>query len=400
MKKLKVLFYGNIFSTSGGTKSFALLKDSELVDLYFGAPGDGALSQYDISNDKIIILPDSNNLGNIFNNDVSLLTKDMDIVIDVCAGIPIEHPYKSILYHTNAPIKIMHTAFNPDILVKSKDLNIDAYFSCSLDVLREYEPIENFNKEMFCLYCIQPPIENNIEEKNKIREKYNIPADAFLIGSTCADDTLNRYVATNFLKKYPNVYFLTTCSYGESDRFGSTGIPNNFRPIGKIPPKDINSLLSSFDVFLHTRTETFGSCVYEAMEAGIPVVARWTSSNNGYAECIYPHGGFLCGPGDNDVFLSAKCCIDALEYVYNNYDKALERANIAKNRVIRWHPKNIIPQFERLFASLAVKKGILNISDCEKYLKIDIIPNTNDLIDWKDIKRKQIQENLLKKSFI
>ena len=400
MKKLKVLFYGNIFSNSGGTKSFSILKNSQLIDLYFGAPIIGSLYQYDISEDKIIILPTRDCFGPVVDSNIIELTKDIDIVIDVCDGIPYDKPYKSILYHTNSPIKIMHTAFNSDISRKSPQLNIDAYFSCSLDMMRDFKLYDEFNKNMFCLYCIQEPIKVTLEKRNEVRKRFNIPEDSFLIGSTCGDDTLNRYVVTEFIKKYPNVYFLTTSSYGETDRFGCVGIPENFRSIGPVDAKYVESLLSSFDVLIHTRTETFGSCVYEALAAGIPVVARWSSSNNGYAECIYPHGGYLCGPGDDDVFLSAKCCVDALEHVYKNYNEALDRAKIAKNRVSRWYPENIVPQYEKLFASIALNKGILSLNDLEKYISIKTSPDIKDLLDWSNITRVEIEKKLLNNSFI
>lgn len=136
------------------------------------------------------------------------------------------------------------------------------------------------------------------------------------------------------------------------------------------------------------------------MAAGVPVVVRWSSSNNGYAECIYPNGGYLCGPGDDDVFLSAKRCVEALEHVYNNYSEALDRAKAAKDRVSKWFPEKIVPQYEKLFALMAIKKGILTKEELEEYILIESSPNTENLRTWSEITRKEIETKLLKNSFI
>lgn len=399
MKKLKILFYGNIWSHSGLTKTLVTLQQSKVLDIYFSAPTYGALASYGIKLDKFIIIPNRDQLKLGSNRYAAEATSDMDIVVDCMASAIPTIEEESLLYHISNKVKILHAAFDPALNGKHTPY-VDAYFCSSLDVLRYTAPYNEFNELLFCLYNTIVPSITEPEHKKKIRRDLGIPEDAFVIGSTLADDTLNRAVMTEFVKIHPEVYYITTTLYGEIDRFGYSGIPSQFRCIGKIEPDEVNKMLSVFDIYLHTRTETFGSCVFEAFAAGIPVVARWTESNNAFAECIYPNAGYLASDGRLDIPKIISDCVAALSYAYKNYDESIHRSKIAKQRVERWFPDNILPQYERLFITLAIKNGLIDALEYSDYTSIPTSPSKNDLVKWVDEFRPEIEGKLSKVSFI
>lgn len=398
MRKLKVLIYGNVWSKSGGTKTFSALQKSDILDIYFGAPIAGSLSQYDVPDYKFIYMPSRTELLLGRNNLVAGITSKMDIVIDCLPSTTVDPDLFSILYHSMAPINILHSVFGPDRIFEKKNY-IDAYFCVSLDVMRNMRDLSYYNELIYCLPCMTFEHKYSARARDDIRSKFSIPQSAFVVGSTLTDDTLNRSVMTEFVKRHPETYYITTTKYEETDRFGCRGIPPNFRCIDQVNAYDVDNMLTAYDVFLHTRTETFGSCVFEALSANLPVVARWTGSNNGFAECIYPNGGYLAGHDEDNLKRSIDDCVLALEYIYKNYAEAKGRAKIAHERTKKWLDQNIIPQFEKLFLTLAVTKNIIQDSDAKDLKTVSFLSKDN-LAEWRDKTRPEIESLLSKSSFI
>lgn len=92
--------------------------------------------------------------------------------------------------------------------------------------------------------------------------------------------------------------------------------------LGKKSQEWIYSNLSKYDLFvLPSRLEGFGLTVAEAMAAGVPVLV---SSGQGPAEVT-------CGDKFGWVFENGNVddLVDKIKYIFDNYNEAMEKANIA-----------------------------------------------------------------------
>lgn len=117
----------------------------------------------------------------------------------------------------------------------------------------------------------------------KIREKFNIPADAFVIGHVgrLAPEKNLEFLAhavVEFLKNEPKAHFLIggTGPSQESIKeiMAQGGVANRLHLAGLLKGEDLINAYHAMDVFVFaSQSETQGLVVTEAMAAGIPVVA-------------------------------------------------------------------------------------------------------------------------------
>ncbi len=124
----------------------------------------------------------------------------------------------------------------------------------------------------------------NISEKNKVREKYNIDNDAFVVLGVGQVQT--RKGVLDFVKiaeNMPDVQFVwaggfsfgkITCGYKELKEIVDSP-PNNVKFVGIVERADMNSVYNMSDAFfLPSYNELFPMSILEAMNCHIPIILR------------------------------------------------------------------------------------------------------------------------------
>lgn len=101
--------------------------------------------------------------------------------------------------------------------------------------------------------------------------------------------------------------------------------------------------LSEYDLMCHpARHEGFGLVIAEAMAAGLPVLV---SSDDGPYEVI--DGGKYGNYFEKE---NIKACADSIEVIMKNYDKALNKAKIARNYVIeKYSIQNMVVNYLKAY---------------------------------------------------
>lgn len=146
------------------------------------------------------------------------------------------------------------------------------------------------------------------ETKTQIRQEFNIPDDAYVIGHTgrvhfSKNHTILVAIAEILCSKYQNVHFIFCGKNTETlkDKIKIT-IRDRVHLLGY--RSDIPRVLKSFDVFLFPSiTEGQPNALIEAMLSGLPIVA---SNIEPIKETVPPtHWHYLFSPMDATVFINA-----------------------------------------------------------------------------------------------
>jgi glycosyltransferase involved in cell wall biosynthesis len=182
-----------------------------------------------------------------------------------------------------------------------------------------------------------PPTEN-------LREKYNIPKDAFVIGRHGGSNQFNLLFAQqaviNILNHRKDIYFLflSTQPFITHERI----IYINWVDT----KQDVFNFIDACDVMLHAREdgETFGLSVAEFSVSNKPVIT-WSGLLNGKTYSNYDTA---------HIDILEDTCI-----IYNNYEDLLDiLLNVNKNFInnhnwdkysIKFSPKVIIEQYKKVF---------------------------------------------------
>ncbi|MBD3263502.1 MAG: glycosyltransferase [Candidatus Omnitrophica bacterium] len=153
----------------------------------------------------------------------------------------------------------------------------------------------------------------------KFREKYNIPAEAFVIGylGRIAEEKNIMFLAeavAEFTKGEEGIHFLIAGEGTElekvKDFFSNHNMEDRFHSTGIVEGRDIRDAYAAMDVFgFSSDSETQGIVVLEAMAAGVPVVALEAT---GVRDVVRDkvNGCLVSGLKKSDF-------LDAFRYVYN-----------------------------------------------------------------------------------
>lgn len=143
----------------------------------------------------------------------------------------------------------------------------------------KYKSIKEKNKEKY-RYIPTGIIECKAKKsKSEIREKYNIPKDAFLISYVGRHNEVKGYdrlkqIATEILKSTNDIYFIIAGKEGplyklEDEKWIEVGWTN-----------DPHSIISASDLFILPNRETyFDLIMLEVMSLRIPILASYTGGN-------------------------------------------------------------------------------------------------------------------------
>lgn len=181
----------------------------------------------------------------------------------------------------------------------------------------------------------------SIDEINAVREKYNIPKNAFVgcvitrIGKEKSIDVLIDYIA-KYVKTNPNFKFLIVGdgpSKSELEKqVKSLGLENVAIFAGKIPNNELLPYYAVADTFLTASlSDTNSISMLEAMAMGLPILQRSDPINKG--QVIEGINGY--------IFDDSESFIKKLDYLCNlNFNDRLELKKSVRRSVISSNTKN------------------------------------------------------------
>lgn len=222
------------------------------------------------------------------------------------------------------------------------------------------------------------------EEKLKLREKWNIPKEAFVMLNVSANwgerKSLCQLMITfkRFLERHPDAYlYLYTnlverCPQGY-DLIGfaeELEISNHVLGpkinviLDSVDDSELSELYATADVLVHPSwAEGFGLPIIEAMACGTPVIATNTTS---MTELVQGRG-WLVEPVPRDVWEDVPVWIpllsryqvpnlnsllECMEDAYNSPDKRLEYGKLSREYALNYDWSRIVPKWDSLIREM------------------------------------------------
>lgn len=183
------------------------------------------------------------------------------------------------------------------------------------------------------------------EERSELRNKYNIPQDAFVfgyVGRINADKGINELIEsfTELQKRYDNICLVLVGMIDKINPISAenmTEAENNPRIIltGNIPSDRVYHYMSMFDVLTHpTYREGFGKVLQEAMGMSLPII---TTDVPGSSEVVENGVSGILAKVKNSDDLSEK-----MELMLNNPDLRENLATAGRNRAEKYFDRPIM----------------------------------------------------------
>ena len=185
------------------------------------------------------------------------------------------------------------------------------------------------------------------EDRNKIRQEFNIQRDAIVIGSVGRFNVVKNQkffveVANQLVKTYPNIIFMlvgrdnTTENNELMNWLKEYNLINNFRLLGQ--RSDIPHCLKAMDIFcLHSKTEGFPNVLGEAVIMGLIAV----SLDIGDAKFLLNNSEFISDQeGMPDKFL----------HIIKNYEYYKSKVELNKINIIdKFEINKVVAVYEKLY---------------------------------------------------
>jgi glycosyltransferase involved in cell wall biosynthesis len=240
--------------------------------------------------------------------------------------------------------RLWHKILSPKTACEKADIILTPSENTKRDIVNKYD-IDT--KKIFTIYPgLCPDMkETNEEEKNIVKEKYNLPSNFILFLGTVEPRKNIVGIINAFKQLYelrPNNYRLIIAG-AKGWHFGPImdliSKSNNVQYIGYVDAKDKPSLYKLADLFVYPSLyEGFGFPILEAMSVGTPVV---TSNRSSLVE-VAGNGAYLVNP--NNISEIAK----GMEYILYNEKVRELICNKAKDRVERFNWKKTAQEFLEL----------------------------------------------------
>ena len=200
------------------------------------------------------------------------------------------------------------------------------------------------------------------QTKNQMREKYNVPQNAFVygyVGRINTDKGINELIEAfcQVEKQVPTAYLVLVGMYDDANPISEENLAfakskENIIMTGNVPPSEVYSHMAMFDVLVHpTYREGFGKVLQEAMGMKLPII---TTDVPGPSEVIENNiSGILCevkNPVDlgekmillqNDSSLAQSFAQAGFERETKYFDRPIMLNNILQdmNRIMKLQSK-------------------------------------------------------------
>ena len=234
-------------------------------------------------------------------------------------------------------VRVMRIVFG---LGKARPEIADLFLTSSMDSFLVGTPCRG------CHVVYPPlPVHNITGKRASFRARHGIGEHNRVIGYTCADHRPEFFEVAHLFHEARNPsVFLSALARPEN-----VDVPPNVLFCGALRQREMPLLYDASDIVLHTRTESFGYSPHQAMAAGKPLVALWTSSRNAFAETMFRGGGRIAS--------NVKGLAAALVNAEAAHEETWSMAETAYYRTAKMVPENSVRRFEVLVLGALRDKG-------------------------------------------
>lgn len=365
----------------GGAKDIAITflnLNRQVFDPYIFSLCDPAAyrEEYGIPKDRCRAV----DLGNV--EDIARALGGFDVVYLMVgtANEPVE--YEKVweaCARVGVKVRILRIVFG---IGRARPENADLFLASSMEAYLVGTPCRG-------CHVVYPPLPTHdprgIGDRAQFRARHGIGDREMVIGYSCSDHRPEFFeVARAFHDAESGIVFLSALA-----RPDNYDVPPNVRFCGMLRQREMPSLYEASDFILHTRTESFGYAPYQALAAGIPVIALWTSSRNAFAETMFPGGGWLARTSLGLVEALKAAILETSKVGY-------ARSEVARRRLYRMSPENSVKRIESLILDALREKGYFLDSP-------SIVPNyyvtETDVENWRTSKA-EIERRLASELYI